>query len=209
MDDAERVGARSGGRFLKKTTLRGIAFGLAAGLMASGAFGYWYWIQTPKYSLGQIRKAFATHDVSKFEEYVDVESVLSRLIDALMKYTMPIPPGETGDSSAALKTQMHDVARERVLRLIEEGFPDSSASESESEDAELRTILQKAGVDEDGFLRVTYIKKQGKIALAGLGFRNTKRDADETIELKMRDVGQHWQVIELTNVIELLDAESK
>jgi hypothetical protein len=198
---------------MTKTKL--IAVILSAVLLAGGAFAYWHWTRTPTYSLRQIQKAVETHDVPKFEKHVDVESLSSRLIDDMMSEALKETQSgseELGTALAAglvqlMKPRLVEAVREQVVRLVERGNFGSSTpatSESDSEKVSLQTISEQIGADQDSFKGITHIKKQGKIALVALGFRNAKLDADLILELKLRDMGGYWQLAEFANVVQLL-----
>jgi hypothetical protein len=200
---------------MTKTKL--IAFTLPAVLLAGGTFAYWHWTHTPTYSLRQIQKALETHDVAKFEKHVDIQSVSSRLIDDMMshalKETQPQSGAEgLGTALAAglvqlMKPRLVEAIREQAVRLVEQGDLGRSISatnENESGKVSLQAMSEEVGAGEDSFRGIKYVKKQGKIALVGLGFRNAELDADLVLELKMRDMGGYWQLAEFSNLIDLL-----
>lgn len=190
---------------------------LAAVLLAGAAFAYWHWTRTPTYSLRQIQKAVEAHDVAKFEKHVDVEGVSSRLIDDMMSQALKETQSQSGAEALGtalgaglvqlMKPRLVEAVREQAVRLVERGSFGSSTpaiSESDSEEISLRSMSEQIGADESSFKGIEYIKKQGKIALVGLGFRNSELDADLVFELKLRDMGGYWQLTEFANLIELL-----
>lgn len=200
---------------MTKTKL--IALTLAALVLTGGALVYWHWTRTPTYSLRQIQKALETHDVAKFEKYVDIESVSSRLIDDLMSRALKETQSQSGAEGLGtalaaglvqlMKPRLVDAIREQALRVVEEGNFESSTpptSENDSEGVSLQAISEQIGASDDSFKGIKYIKKQGKIAIVGLAFRNVKLNADLVLELKLRDKGGYWQLAEFANVVELL-----
>jgi len=188
----------------------------AALLLVGGALAYWQWTRTPTYSLRQIKKAVETHDVARFEQYVDLDGVSSRLIDDMMSGALKGTDSQSGAEALGtalgaglvqlMKPRLVEVIREQAVRLVETGSFGSSPEatpESDSESVSLQSMFEQAGANEDSFRGIEYIKKQGKIALVGLGFRNARLDADLVLELKLRDMGGYWQLAEFANVKEL------
>lgn len=182
-------------------------------LVAGSAVGYWHWTQTPTYSLRQIQKAFETHDVDKFEKYVDIESVSSRLIDDVMRHASKESESKSGAEGLGaafaaglvqlMKPRLVEIIQEQVARLVEEGnieMPGDEAGE-----ATLQGISEKIGAGGQSFTGIRYTKQQGKVALIGIGFRNAQLDADLVLELKMRDRGSYWQLVEFSNLAELME----
>jgi len=199
------------------TKTKGIAVTVAILLIGGSAFAYWHWTRTPTYSLLQIKKAVETHDVTKFEKHVDIEGVSSRLIDDMMSDTLKETQSESdiGSFGTALgmglvqlmKPRLVQAVREQAVRLVEKGAFGSSTpgtKEDDSKGLNLHAISDQIGADENSFKGINHIKKQGKIALVGLGFKNPKLDADLVLELKLRDMGGYWQLAEFANVAELL-----
>jgi len=194
-----------------------VSVALAAVLLAGAAFAYWHWTRTPTYSLRQMQKALETHDVAKFEKYVDVKCVSSRLIDDMMIEALKESQSQSGAEALGtalgaglvqlMKPRLVGAVHEQFIRLVERGSFRSSTpatSESASEESSLRSMSEQIGADDGSFKGIEYIKKQGKIALVGLEFRNAELDADLVLELKLRDMGGYWQLVEFANLTELL-----
>ncbi len=54
---------------------------IAAAVFLIGAGGYWYWTTTPQYAVEEMRAAVRTHDLDKFQKFVDLNHVSSALVD--------------------------------------------------------------------------------------------------------------------------------
>src|SRR6185369_12058939 len=54
------------------------------------------------------------------------------------------------------------------------------------------------------FLGILRQRREGKIAVVGLGFTNAQEKISRTVEVKMRNKGGYWQVAELSNLTELV-----
>ncbi len=195
-----------------------LALGLVFLLVAGGSITYWCWTRTPAYSLKQIERAFRTHDVALFENHVDTESVSSRLIDDMMAHALNESEQKTGAEGLGtalaagmiqlMKPRLVGAVKEQAVRFIEEGSFESEnqeAPESDSERITLHGISKKIGAGKSSFTGVKFTKTQGKIAIMGLGFHNDQLDADQILELKLRDMGNHWRLVEFSNVPDLLE----
>jgi len=197
----------------KKATLIII---IASVLLMGSGVTFWFWTQTPTYSLLQIRKAIESHDVTKFEKYVDIKGVSSRLIDDMMSQSNSDDESSEGLEGLGtglamgfvqlIKPRLTDIIREQVVRLVESGdfgSSDSSKHEGDSEDYNLVSIADQIGIGKDGFKDVKDIKKNGKISIADFEFHNVKLDTNLILEFKLRDMGGYWQIVEIANFTSL------
>ena len=196
-----------------------VALALTLAILSGGGYAFWSWTRTPAYSLRQIQTALEAHDVAKFEKHIDVQSVSSRLIDDLTGKALEESKPQSGAESLGtafavgliqlVKPRLVEAIQEQAARLVEEGnFETSPFAESKTkkgEDVSLRNLSKQIGADEDSFTGITYTNQRGKIALVGLGFRNQQLRSDLVLELKMRDMGGYWQLVEFSNLVELLD----
>ncbi len=188
-------------------------------IIAGLGFAYWHWTGTPKYSLQQVHKALETNDVVKFEKHVDIKSISSRLIDDLMNLALkePQPQNELesfGTSLAAgfvhlMKPHLIDSIYSQTIRQVEKGnfgdftSPDGTDDYQET-DVDIDDISQQLGVDKESFSGISYIRKDGKVALAGLAFQSEDFGESMILELRLRNLGRYWQVVEISNIAELL-----
>jgi len=192
---------------------------LAVIIIAGLGFAYWYWTGTPTYSLQQVQKALETNDVVKFEKHVDIKSISSRLIDDLMNFTLkePQPQSELegfGISLAAglvhlMKPHLIDSIYSQTIRQVEKGNFGNFNSQEGTEDSQeinvdIDDISEQLGVDKESFSGVSYIRKDGKVALAGLAFQSKDFGESMILELRLRNMGRYWQVVEISNITELL-----
>jgi hypothetical protein len=175
-------------------------------------FAYWRWTRSPTYSLRQIAVALDNHDVATFEKYVDVKSVASRLIDDVMAKALKENGG--ADSASALgtafgaglvqlmKPRLAEVMEEQASRFVETGRLDESQNGSAPAggSVSLKDLKEKLVGDKGTFTGLKGINQDGKIATASLGFANERLKSDYVLDLKMRDMGGYWQLVELSNL---------
>jgi|GEM_PF-1242923 len=188
-----------------------VSFAIIVAVMGLlGGAGYWHWTQTPTYSLKKIHQAIKTHDLLLFEKHVDLEGVITRFIDDVM--TVPTKEMDSLSGAlamgmiSALKPQMIKTAEVDVRRYVETGrTKEFAANENNEKDPQISVqgLSQSLGATWDSFKKVEYIKKEGKIAVAGFRYKHEDLGEDLTIEIKLRDKGGYWQVSEIYNPAKL------
>lgn len=192
-----------------------IVLGMVAVLLVVAALVYWQRTRTPEYSLHQLRNAIRSRDVAKFEQYVDIESVLSQafddVTDAFWANADSQSVGETLANAfivglvQVMKPRAVEEFRREAIRLLERGWlfrPREAVDDGDSSEDDLRSLIDMAGADRASFRGIKYIKKHDKVALVGLRFRHRILDANLLYELKLRDMGGYWRVVEVTNLKE-------
>lgn len=174
-------------------------------LLISGA-GYWYWTTTPQYSLRCIGKSITKHDLATFKKYVDLNTVTSRAVDDLINVSMNDPEvADQGVNEFAqgvvklLKPQLVEVFTKEVESYIESGTfkgeKDTEGSGFSPED-----LWKKTGGKSAKLNGISSVKKEGKIALVGLKLQLPEYNSEIVLDLKMRDRGTYWQLVEISNI---------
>lgn len=180
-------------------------------LLVAGALGYWYWTTTPTYSVLQIRSSIKNHDVAAFEKYADIDSLASHMVDDLL--TKPVQqalgPGIIGQLlgyglGVFVKPVMVSGIKEQIVSYIEgesresTSYQDDGAKQSSTH--VFRGIPGQLGFGGKIFQGIDYVRTEGKLSYVGLKLHNEKHDADLVLELKLRDAGGHWRLVELSNL---------
>lgn len=175
-----------------------------------GCFGYWYWLRTPQYSLKIIKEAISTHDLQKFEKHVDIETLVSRLIDQVLDSNVntnnEVQDEQTNAFAAGiikmLKPQFVLMAKDQIRSYVEKGSTDSQPNnKSESTlNFSIDDLYKNNGGGSVDFKGVEYVNKDGKIAIVGLKLFYPKLNSDVILELKMREMDGYWQVAEINNL---------
>jgi len=153
------------------------------------------------------------HDVAAFEQYVDVSSVASNLVDQVTQQGSALKllnPGSMAFTGALrmLKPQLAQAARQEVQRYVETGSVAAAAEAAQSKSVmniSLLGVASKVVSPDSRFKDVQYVKEENdQQALVGLEFTQPKYDTTLVVELKMLNRGDHWQVTEITNTGDLL-----
>jgi hypothetical protein len=189
---------------------------ILAVILIAAYFAYSYWTKTPEYSLAQITKSIQSHDVELFNKHVEVNTLASRLIDDMM--SAATKKEETDEANAwsnlgqelgkgllnLMKPRLTEIFKEQIEKYIETGdFGKTESEQTKEASLSLPELQKKFGKN---FTGVKYSKKEGKIALVGIGLLNDRFEKELTLELKMREKeGGYWQLVEFANVPTLLN----
>lgn len=168
--------------------------------------GYYFWTQTPQYALQQAAEAAKEHDLERFQQYVDTERVSSRFVDDMLaSVTEETRNNPFGGLAAGMvmmmRPQLAKAAQDSLERGVETGnFSDVKENRDDNPATAAEPYWRRAEAGMSGFRRIAYVKKDGKIAVAGLEIYDADLKMPFVVELKLRDRGRHWQVIELSNI---------
>ena len=166
----------------------------------------------PTGALVQAAAAVQMHDVATFEKFVDVGSVTSHLVDDVASQgsalTALVPGGGLmmGGALRLLKPALANAARTEVQRYVETGSLEAAAEAVPQRGVDLSVLGLVSKVVGPGskFKGIKYATEQGEQALVGIEFTQPRYDTTAVVEVKMRHLGDHWQLTEITNTGELL-----
>ena len=187
-------------------------------ILAAIALGGYYYFQTlkngPKGALAQAAAAVEAHDMTKFEQYVDVNSLTSHLVDDVVSQgsaiTSLVPGGSLGVGLAMrfLKPALAKGAHNEVQRYVEtgslEGSADGEAGSPKRPLVSLAGLAGKVVSPETKFKGIKYSREEGDNAYLGIELTQPKYDTTMVVELKMRRVGESWKAVQIMNTRELL-----
>lgn len=193
---------------MKKLLLFVVVLALAAG-------AYYYAKSKkdgPTGALVQAAAAVQTHDVAAFEKFVDVGSIASHLVDDAASQgsalTALVPGGGLmmGGALRLLKPALANAARSEVQRYVETGSLEAAAEAVPKRGMDLSVLGLVGKVVGPGskFKGIKYATEQGEQALVGIEFTQPRYDTTMVVEVKMRHLGDHWQLTEITNTKDLL-----
>ena len=81
-------------------------------LIGALLFYFLYWVKTPAYSLGLVKKSIENHDLPTFKRHVDLKSLYSRGFDDLMQESL----GE--DASNAFVSGIVAALKENMIQTM-------------------------------------------------------------------------------------------
>ena len=198
----------SGFAFMKKLLLCVFLLALAGG-------GYYYFRSLkngPSGALAQAAAAVQTHDMATFEKYVDVNSLTSHLVDDVAQQgsalTSLLPGGGLlmGGAIRMLKPTLANAAHQEVQRYVETGSLEAAAAAAPKRlvNISLTGLASKVVGNDSQFKGIKYTREEGDNAYMGLEVSQPRYDTTMVVEVKLRRLGDHWQMTQIMNSGELL-----
>ena len=184
-------------------------------LLALVGGGYYYYHNLkhgPSGALVSAAAAVQAHDMATFEQYVDVSSVTSHLVDDVTQQSSAItallPGGSlvTGMAMRLLKPALAKAAHNEVQRYVETGSLEAAAAAAPKRlvNISLTGLASKVVSPDSEFKGVKYTREEGDNAFVGLEMSQPRYDTTMVVEVKMRRQGDHWRMTQITNSAELL-----
>ncbi len=187
-------------------------------IVIGGGILYWRYTRSPEYSLRQAKKAFTHHDVDLFKKYVDVENLAKSVVDQTLETVMEDESTEPqnvweemGKAMAegllwAMKPRLVESIQELIIKSVETGRVEVKKGKKE-----IAAIVpgNLFNTNQSTLNRLVYVKREGKLAYAGIEVRLSSYDTLLTLEIKMRNKGNHWQISEITNWDDILQQIEK
>ncbi|WP_426058338.1 hypothetical protein [Hymenobacter sp. B1770] len=189
-----------------------LLFVLLLALVAGGYYYYRSLKQGPQGALVAAAAAVQTHDMATFEKYVDVSSVTSHLVDDISQQgsvlSSLVPGGSLmmGGAMRMLKPALAKAAHQEVQRYVETGSLEEAAAAAPKHvvNVSLTGLVGKVVSPDSQFKGIKYSREEGDNAFVGLEVSQPKYDTTMVVEVKLRRMGDHWQMTQITNGGELL-----
>lgn len=162
---------------------------------------YFFWTTTPQFTLEQIKDALKTHNLAKFEQYVDVDGVSQSIadsgtIDPLMKVT---GGGALGRLVGTIGKFMTGRIAEGVADDIRKGVESGHLSAGENEGSYFSMFDRQIGLSKTKYKKLQSVTLEGDVGNAVVLTYNEKHDVDVPVKLRLRRVENHWVVTRVEN----------
>jgi hypothetical protein len=182
-----------------------VGIAIAVVTLVGSAVAYLAWTRTPSYALHEASTAIREHDLAAFQRFVDTEKLAGRFVDdELVSATDQTSKNEFGALAAGIfmmmRPQLVKAAQEALERAVETGTFDAGKAQQKNPAETANAYWKPSSAKVSGYRKIAYVKKQGKIAIAGLEIYDADVDKVFVLDLKLRDLGDHWQVTETANV---------
>jgi len=185
---------------------------VSAAVVLMVASGCWrlYYLRTPAYAFHQIEKAYQTHDVTLFGEYVDVQQFSQQAVNDVVSW-METSSFASSDESiwSNMAKAIVDQTKPKMLEEMEQDLLDSvqsptsaTASEEYSLDGTLADMSNVKGIVSGRLVSST---KAGHVTTVAISL-HTKTNGDVLMDLLLQDTGRHMQLVKITNLVSLLYA---
>ena len=177
-------------------------------VMGGGALWYYgYYTKTPEYAVRMIEEASVSHDVVKFERYVDVRKISEMAGDEFLEGVMDSDRALTEEARSAVSNYA-SIFKASVSKNFEDAIREyvrTGEWGGLSPDAQL--LLDKAGLYQAEPRGVDGLEKNAEDGKATVGFRLHQKEAADEFVLKVRLVkGQDgvWRAEEIANFREFI-----
>ena len=213
VNEPRAVPAQKPRRKIRKLLFIALFFFIIVGIVGAGWYVFFY-MKTPAYAFEQIRKAYDTHDVGLFEQYVDADAFCQQTVDDYMTWvdqndlvgTATDIWSELGKTIAesmiqSMKPQMVAEMKKNLLNSVEE----ANATFASSTFTLRNDIFSMA--NPESFLNQTPLSavKTGKVTTLKFMVFDSKYNQNLEIDLLLRDTGKHLQVVRMGNFADWLD----
>lgn len=179
----------------------------------------WGIIASPQYSLKQLKKAISRNDLQAYDKYVDLDRTVDYAIDQTWQYftgsasdNKKNPWQEIGNEIgysllSIAKPNLKEVIKKEVYGYITTG--DLGRGNTKGEDGLsslfFKKVTEKINPEDWEFKSINYVKRKEGMAFLGLTYYDQAKDANFIVEVKMRNMKGYWQIIEITNITQLLN----
>lgn len=177
------------------------------------AYIYWSYTHSPKYALAFAANAVREHDYYTFEHYVDIESIAEGLLDVTTAEALSGSEDRAGFAQGLLalaKPLIVSTVKSAVRKAIEKGDTEAlkQATGGRGQTSIWTSLWTKKASWTTGPSFET-ITKDGKLAVVRVELPVEGEKERLTLDFKLRDRGDYWQVIEIVNLRELLYRPTK
>jgi hypothetical protein len=186
-------------------------------IIVFSGFFLWRMMVSPQYSLRQLEKAMDEQNVTAFNKYVAVDEVVDSIVVQTWEYyTSKEETGsrwsgirnEIGNTLlSVVKPNLKEIIKKEVLDYIATGQWSSSEEEKENNISSIVIQVIKEKIDPEQWDQqsINYTEINGNIAQVGLTYLDKKKEANFLLEVKMRNMNGYWQIIEISNVAQILN----
>ena len=180
-------------------------------VLAGAAFYFLYFIRTPAYALNQARLALKEHNTQKFEQYVDLDSVLNNAFDDIIKAESKINNDNLFSNPFALsilhmlKPPVVDLMKQEALTRIAAKPQQEEKIVDPVPDAMRHNLERHIPLDKLSVKDLKFNKQDKELATATLVLHNEQLQKDflATLLMQANDKGD-WQIKKINNLSELI-----
>ncbi len=186
-------------------------------IIVFSGFFFWKMMISPQYSLRQLEKAMNEQNVTAFNKYVDIDGVVdSIVVQTWQYYTSKEETGsrwseirnEIGNTLlSVVKPNLKEIIKEEVLGYIATGQWSGNDPDNKNDISTLVINLIKEKIDPEQWDQqsINYTEINGNIARIGLTYLDKAKETNFLLEVKMRNMKGYWQIIEISNVAQILN----
>ncbi|MGM9569906.1 MAG: hypothetical protein ACI3XC_07485 [Phascolarctobacterium sp.] len=182
-----------------------------AAVLCGAAFYFLYFVRTPAYALNQARIALKEHNTTKFEQYVDLQSVLDNAFEDIIKAESKINNDNLFSNPFAmgilhmLKPSVVDLMKQEALARIAAKPEQEEKVADPVPDAMRRNLERHIPLDKLSVKDLKLAKQEQGQATATLVLHddNLQKDFLATLLMEANDKSD-WQIKKISNLSELI-----
>ena len=177
--------------------------------------GYFYWTNSPQYSLAQISKAVDTKDRQLFEKHVDIDNILESALKDIGDFYVAETAGELNAEVPASETEaLAEAMTAMIAPVLTEAIAESlnqywQATDDEPVDNDDDLGINKKDIEQVvESAEILYIKRGGDTAELGIELTDADSGKKTTLEFLLIKADGYWVVSKVSNLRELLDEDT-
>lgn len=164
-----------------------------------------YWINSPEYSLLQIKKSIEYKDRYLFEKHVDQKKIIEQIIEEISSILVKeiVEADGTLDNENAIldptliTSGILSLFEPMIENVIEDSFDVLWEDDSENQEGYNEMIEWIESTE------VSYLVKEGKSARLGVETENTQAEKI-LVEYRLNKVDNYWRVNKISNLEEII-----
>ena len=190
-----------------------LLFVLLLALAAGGYYYFNYLRDTPVSALMQAARATQTHDLDKFERFVDIDALTGGVVDdaaresSLLSNLVPGGGLLLRGGLGLLKPQLAKAAHTEVRRFVETGSVEAAEAVAPKRlvSVSFLGLVGRVVGPKSAFKGIKYSTDKGNEALVGIEFTQPRYDTTAVVEVMLqKQPDGHWQAKRITNMAALL-----
>lgn len=190
---------------------------IVAIIIGVSSFYFLYFKKTPSYTVGIIYQAIRNHDVATFDYYVDLDSMLAKAFDEILKDQIK----DIGEEEVGIVKNFAGLLKPVVVSALEEKIRENIAQKdavpqttttpppeqkASTKDKVAQKMLDRIKPNKIDFKDVGKSSVDGNIATIEIILFDKKIEQEFTLIAKMHKQSDgHWRLTEITNIADYLN----
>lgn len=177
--------------------------------------------ETPEAAIAKVQTAVDTRDASLLQQYVDLPGIIGAGVDSYVQtlarsgaekggtiapmIAMMLPSLQKNDSTAAaVRSMLIEETRSFVVYGVSSGQFAGKPVPGKAGTGMFAPLYADASLGRKEIRAVKNVRQQGKEATAQLRVYDFGSEREYPIDVRMADKGDHWQVVEVRNLSDLV-----
>jgi hypothetical protein len=175
---------------------------VAAVVLLAAAIGGVLWIEftrSPAYSVARLGNAIQNKDWNGVQKYVDVDAVVGQAVDVAVSKAVGGDTGILGELGSQVASSTKPVLAAEAKTLLKQGVEQGLGSVLPNQDVLVSSFVLTQ------VKSTTYVANEARVTVEV----PLKTGAPFELKLRMRRVDDHWRVVAIENVGDVVGAVAK